>query len=39
MIDNRYLLYLFRSLEDNEIDHLPARIFQSLSVLDYMYVH
>ena len=36
-IEYIYLTF-FRSLEDNEIDHLPARIFQSLSVLNYMYV-
>ena len=29
----------FRSLEDNDIDHLPARIFQNLPVVYYMYVH
>ena len=29
----------FRSLENNDIDHLPARIFQNLPVLYYMYVH
>lgn len=34
----KYIIIPFRSLAENEIDNLPAVIFQKWPVMNYMYV-